>query len=441
MEIIELYTQTLLDTLSIFLIAIKYSDNKIKLNKNNILWISIFHLIIFINRLDFLQNNIKTYVNIIFSGYDILPVKSLGGITLLVLFLLILNSSLLKLDNKETSFSVIVIFIVFIVVRVPILALLSMLNVTELPLYSYIFRLLTLLFSYIIYLALPLNDLKYHLKERDLFTKSLFIYSFLILIFLIAYSNFNIDILLKNSLAVTVVFLSVIIINLWVIYVTREKAKQEKRIEISEQYLPIINELVIDIKSKQHEFSNNLLGILSIIETSNDLESLKYEVREYTNADKIESNVIDVLNIEDKVLAGFLYYKIKIADFKGIVLNPIVKSSLHNSKLENYEIIEIAGTLIDNAIESSRTGEEIKIIIESKDNKMEIQVINPFKYISNEDFINMFELGYSTKSKHLNTRGYGLYNVKRIVDRYKGKLITKNSNIDGKNYITIGIII
>ena len=53
----------------------------------------------------------------------------------------------------------------------------------------------------------------------------------------------------------------------------------------------------------------------------------------------------------------------------------------------------------------------------------------------------MFDLGYSTKSKYANTRGYGLYNLKRIVDRHKGKLITKNSTIEGKNYITIGIVI
>lgn len=441
MEILELYIQTLLDALSIFLISIKFSDKKIRLNKNNILWIFIFHIIIFIGRLDFLLDYTKTYVNINFVNYDILPVKSLVGIILLVLFLLVLNSSFFKLDNKETIFSVVIIFITFIVVRVSILSLLNIFSLNTLSLYSYLYRILTLILCFIIYLVLPLNDLKYHLKERDLFTKSLFIYSFLILILLISYSNFNVDILLKNPLVVIVIFLSIIVLNLWIIYVTRGKAKQEKRIEVSEQYLPIINELVMDIKSKQHEFNNKLLGILSIIETSNDLETLKYEVREYTNVGRMERDVIEVLNIEDKVLGGFLYYKIKTANFKGISLKPIVNGSLHNYKLENYEIIEIAGILIDNAIESSKAGEEIKVIIESKDNKIEIQVINPFKYISNEDFINMFELGYSTKSKHVNTRGYGLYNVKRVVDRYKGKLITKNSTIDGKNYITIGIVI
>ena len=49
----------------------------------------------------------------------------------------------------------------------------------------------------------------------------------------------------------------------------------------------------------------------------------------------------------------------------------------------------------------------------------------------------MFELGYSTKSKK--SRGYGLYNVKNIVQNNKGNILFSNSTINNNNYITIGV--
>ena len=53
----------------------------------------------------------------------------------------------------------------------------------------------------------------------------------------------------------------------------------------------------------------------------------------------------------------------------------------------------------------------------------------------------LFEKGYSTKDNGSKHRGYGLYNVKLITEKCRGKIIFKNTSIDNVNYLNIGVLI
>ena len=145
------------------------------------------------------------------------------------------------------------------------------------------------------------------------------------------------------------------------------------------------------------------------------------------------------MSIDNKVIAGFIYSKFKLAKLKKITLNVAINAKLNNIPIEEYEIIEVLGILIDNAIEASFYKEVIYLEINKNDDNLEILVRNAYEYISNTQFSKMFELGYSTKSK--NSRGYGLYNVKNIVQGNKGNILFYNSTINNLNYLTIGISI
>ena len=51
----------------------------------------------------------------------------------------------------------------------------------------------------------------------------------------------------------------------------------------------------------------------------------------------------------------------------------------------------------------------------------------------------MFRRGWSTKADQ--GRGYGLYNVRKMVEQHGGKIIVKNEEKNGQNYLTIGALI
>lgn len=108
---------------------------------------------------------------------------------------------------------------------------------------------------------------------------------------------------------------------------------------------------------------------------------------------------------------------------------------------EEYEIVEILGILIDNAIEASKSGDTIFIKMNKIDDKLEVTVCNPYPQLSNTEFMELFEKGYSTKDSGSKHRGYGLYNVKLITEKCRGKIIFKNTNIDNINYLNIGVLI
>ena len=51
----------------------------------------------------------------------------------------------------------------------------------------------------------------------------------------------------------------------------------------------------------------------------------------------------------------------------------------------------------------------------------------------------MFRRGWSTKTGQ--GRGYGLYNVRRLIEQHSGRLIARNEEIGGENFLTIGVLI
>ena len=77
--------------------------------------------------------------------------------------------------------------------------------------------------------------------------------------------------------------------------------------------------------------------------------------------------------------------------------------------------------LLNNAIEATSMikKKELEVILEEDNRYYIINVKNRTEGLKGEDLSNIFKMGYSTKGEG---RGYGLYNVKNIVDKYRGKI-------------------
>ena len=131
----------------------------------------------------------------------------------------------------------------------------------------------------------------------------------------------------------------------------------------------------------------------------------------------------DIIYIDNPILRAIIYSKSSEANSKNIKFLYSVNNLFNNIGVKDYEISEILGNLIDNAFEAveSQEGEKlvsIKIYLEDESNIIEI--INSGITLKSENIKRIFEKGYSTK--HGSNRGYGLYNVKKIVERTGGKV-------------------
>lgn len=76
---------------------------------------------------------------------------------------------------------------------------------------------------------------------------------------------------------------------------------------------------------------------------------------------------------------------------------------------------------MNNAIEGVGDSKDkyIELDIYEEDNKYIIYIRNSIMPMAEEKLKKMFDEGYSTKGKN---RGYGLSNIKNILDKYKGNL-------------------
>lgn len=136
------------------------------------------------------------------------------------------------------------------------------------------------------------------------------------------------------------------------------------------------------------------------------------------------------------------------ANDKGIhmyvnIINPICKS-----KANEFEIVDSAGIIIDNALENSIRNNNIYITISQSDSKTDFRfhliVENPGPAVNNDFIKTIFAKGYTTKKSDTQKQkhGIGLQILKKTVNKYNGSISVYNTyrNSEGKTFIknTIG---
>ena len=110
-----------------------------------------------------------------------------------------------------------------------------------------------------------------------------------------------------------------------------------------------------------------------------------------------------------------------------------------STRLLDYELVEVIGNLIDNAFETGVEDNVVKLVLSKNQDMDIIKVKNKHPYLGYETINTMFKKGFSTKTSK--SRGYGLYNVKEIVNKYKEEVSVSNEKYDNENYVVFRITI
>lgn len=201
------------------------------------------------------------------------------------------------------------------------------------------------------------------------------------------------------------------------------------------------DKLVKDVRARQHEFKNHMLAIFSTHYTYKTYEQLVRAQEEYCNKIRKENRYNNLLLIENKILAGYLYEKFQEIEEDGICLEYRIHANLENVSMPVYNLIEIIGILIDNAVEALKTADDDqKVTIEIRENTEICYFIirNKCKYVPYSQIIKWFELDYSSKGEG---RGIGLFYVKSLCEKWNCDILCENVEIEKNNWIQFTVSI
>lgn len=437
-----IYFQILIDSFIMLFLCYALAGHSIRMEKRIIQWFIAFHGLCLLFRTRF-TGKPDIFAGFEMNNFDLLPVDNPVMLLLLLLFVLILNSALIRpLSNMNAVVVTLLGFLIWILLRTFSISATGLVLDNSEASFPYFHRILTLLLAVVLYYVLIVRRGNVFFADfSGVFTKIMLIQSSLAVLAIIVYSNFETSFVVENLLFILIVFLLVISINIWIIYENNKRSLQEKRFSVIEQYLPVIDELVSEVQARQHEFHNKLLAIHSIVETSVTLLEAQSQISVYTRDVMMQSNVREILQIDSKVIVGFLHTKMRIAELKKMTLTPRIHARFKTMVTEEHLLVEIIGVLVDNALEASFPEDEIILTVQRSENDSftEISVMNPYPHQSSTEFMQLFAKGYTTKNRTNGARGYGLYNMKRIVTQQKGKIITRSTELYGIPYISIGV--
>lgn len=246
---------------------------------------------------------------------------------------------------------------------------------------------------------------------------------------------------------VFIMFVLMVIVVIWGIVDWRSNyvliRQKENELRLYQNYLIPLEELVKEIRAKQHEFDNHLNAILNMHLTIDNYEELVAKQSEYIMEIAREDDsrkYLPLLKISDKILAGFIYSKIVRAP-EYVRTDIRVWNKEIVSGISEHHLIEIVGTLIDNAYEAcTEEKNQVLIEIDSQNDKLIFTIKNQVENIGLGEISHFFEKGFSTKEdgkKH----GLGLYNAKMLVNRYHGEITVGMEKIEERKYISFVVVI
>ena len=262
---------------------------------------------------------------------------------------------------------------------------------------------------------------------------------FVILFALLLYWNIDIDGIFKNIISIAMISAGIIYVNFVLIRDGIKDEYEKRQLQTYENYLPVIDELISELRIKQHEFDNHIQALNMLAVTGTDYESIVGSVEEYINSLETDNNLGTLIKLDNKVLAGFLYGSMKKARNLDIRFQIIIEDYGFNVKLRDYELVEIIGNLINNAFETGVEDNTVILKLKKEEDMNVIEIKNKHPYLKKENINKMFNKNFSTKSD--NERGYGLYNIKEIFKKYNSEIEVSNEIVDKDNYVVFRVLL
>ena len=347
-----------------------------------------------------------------------------------IAFILVFILSLIvigKVYNKNIIVNVVELIITIIIVSgIELIVMLMSILIfghNDLPYWSYFIILLVSMSSIIYYSYRIMRFREINLENFIERYNSVFLISInLIIIFLlfkVLYQNKFIEDL--EIMEIGALFLTMIIINTFYFVSLYRNDKENKKSELKQSINPLIQELLDEMKASEHEYKNHLNILYCMIQVCKE-DELRDRAKKYIGNVFENKNLLSNLSyIENTILKGVLLSKINQAEKNEIICKYKIDSQLEGIALDDSELTVVLSNLLNNAIESASKSEKkyIDIFTTYQNGRYIIEVSNSVSNLTEDMIPSISKVRFSTKGTG---RGYGLYNINKIVNKYKGKI-------------------
>lgn len=276
-------------------------------------------------------------------------------------------------------------------------------------------------------------------SSRDWIVKIIFCVWVAIMIYCIFSLKIN------NVINIDIFILVSLFLTMFLVFLYRwqksmyELEQKEREIKITNLYNNVFGELIETTRRRQHDFHNQIDAIYGMHLTAKSLEELVEMQKEYCDTLVYENRYTKVLSCtNNSTLAGFLYTKFTNAEKRGIEVEYDI-TYIENTRISVYDVVEIIGILLDNAMEALEESElPKKIILGLKDFKgLDLSVRNPVEGITNNDIVEFFKDGYTTKDTG---SGIGLSKIKEYQKKYYYNICTRIIREEEHQWLEIRIV-
>lgn len=222
-----------------------------------------------------------------------------------------------------------------------------------------------------------------------------------------------------------------------------ETEKRKVETEMNKLYYSAYEELIMIIRDRQHDIKNHINTIYSIIYTTNNYEELVNRQKQYCNfVLEVSKETQILLAADNPLISGFLYQKEQEIKRNNIQVEYRLENIKFPLAATEYEIIEMLGILVDNAIEAliDSDYEQKKIIMGyRREDQWDIfYVSNISRYYSKEEIDKFFQRNYSSKGSG---RGIGLDKIRRKLKALDGGIKVVNKLDNEEQYLEFSIML
>lgn len=280
---------------------------------------------------------------------------------------------------------------------------------------------------------LPIRYLKDWCKKKEVLYIAVVIFSLVLM--LTAFTNLRMTLQLE---LIDYIYISMAVLLMWVLSVRLLKYRYEEKIR--KKYFEAFCSVIDQIRRRQHKFRNQMDAVYSLHKLYGDYKMLVEAQREYLGKLEDYEMPADVLVLENPIIIAHVYEKTMEAQEAGIHIKMKLSCELSDCGVKDIHMIEIIGTLLDNAIQDMVENGKTKFLrLEIKrEDGISIQVANPHEKLKISELKKMFDKGVSSKGEG---RGIGLYNVKQLAKKYKIDFMVENKIYEDENYICFSAII
>lgn len=267
-----------------------------------------------------------------------------------------------------------------------------------------------------------LSSYKYY-KESSILKKSLITLAISIVLFFLIKKNYtllSIDFsskLLLKGLLETLISLILISICFYIgfKFIKLLDDNNSKECEIKNQNSKIEHKdnIIAKLRSQKHDYLKHLQVVYSLLNTGLGEDAKDY-ITNISNSFRSKTSRYGKVSYLDAIAS----LKYEECLMKNISFDVYIQDFIDNLIIEPSDMSSVLLNIIDNAIDSlstvSKDNKYIKLFIYEDEFQYVISIKNNGPKIHNTDSI--FLEGFSTKLGQ--DRGYGLYSVKNILDKY-----------------------